>query len=60
VDGLFNLALGAADGGDLTAIQFDSALRFPRRIDIAGPPDASGSLFASNLQPLLTAVATHR
>lgn len=60
VDGLFNLALGAADGGDLTAIQFDSALRYPRQIDIAGPPDASGSLFASNLQPLLTAAATHR
>jgi hypothetical protein len=56
VDGLFSMALGAADGGTLSTIQFDQALGYPRRIDIAGPPDASGSIFASNLQLLYTAV----
>lgn len=59
VDGLFSMALGAADGGSLTAILFDSALGHPTRIDIAGPPDAAGSIFASNLQPLLTYPPTH-
>jgi hypothetical protein len=59
VDGLFSTALGGASDGSLTAVQFDSALGYPRQIEIAGPPDASGSLFAANLQPLLTFPPTH-
>ncbi len=59
MDELFDRAIGAADDGSLTAIQFDSALGHPIRIDIAGPPDAGGSIFVSNLQPLLTYPPTH-
>lgn len=60
MDGLFNLAIAASDNGSLTAIRFDAALGHPIRIDIAGPPDAGGSIFVSNLQPLLTAAQPHR
>jgi hypothetical protein len=55
VGALFDEAVGAAGDGSLTGIQFDPQLSYPTRLDIAGPPDASGSLFLSNLQPLLTA-----
>jgi hypothetical protein len=55
VDGLFDMALAGFSNGSLTAISFDPALGYPLRLDLAGPPDASGSIFASNLQPLLTA-----
>jgi hypothetical protein len=52
VDSLFAQASRAAQGHTLTAIEFDPVLGYPSRMDLAGPPDASGSIFASQLQPL--------
>lgn len=52
VDSLFAEASRAAENHSLTAIEFDPQLGYPVRMDLAGPPDASGSIFASHLQPL--------
>jgi hypothetical protein len=52
VNGLFDRAFAALNAGTLAGIQIDSMLSYPRRIDITGPPDAGGSIVASNLQPL--------
>ena len=52
VDSLFAQASRAAQSHSLTAIEFDAQLDYPTRIDLAGPPDASGSILASHLQPL--------
>ena len=52
LDGLFDQAQAALAAGTLTAIAYDSTLDFPSRMDLAGPADASGSIFASSLQPL--------
>jgi len=51
VDSLFAQASRAAQDHSLTAIEFDPQLGYPVRMDLAGPPDASGSIFASHLQP---------
>jgi hypothetical protein len=48
LDGLFDQAEAALAAGTLTAITLD----FPSRLDLAGPADGSGSIFASGLQPL--------
>lgn len=53
IDGLFAQAETAAVNGDLTAVTYDSAYGYPSRIDISGVPDASGSIFASQLQSML-------
>ncbi len=53
VDSLFAQATRAAQSHTLTAIEFDPALGYPTRMDLAGPPDASGSIFARQLRPLL-------
>ena len=52
LDGLFDQAEAALAAGTLTAITYDSILDFPSRLDLAGPADGSGSIFASGLQPL--------
>jgi len=52
LDGLFDQAEAALAAGTLTAITYDSTLDFPSRLDLAGPPDASGSIFASSLELL--------
>ncbi len=51
IDGLFQIAVSASDSGSLTAIQYDSTYGYPTKMDLAGPPDASGFLAASALQP---------
>lgn len=51
IDQLFDRAEAASAAGTLTGITFDPQLHFPTQMDISGPPDASGSVFASNLHP---------
>lgn len=50
IDALFDEATQAATEGSLRGIRFDPTLDYPTEIDLAGPPDASGSVFASGLQ----------
>lgn len=50
IDGLFAIAMSAWHDGRLTGAEFDPDLGFPTRIDIAGPPDAAGSLTASGIE----------
>jgi Family of unknown function (DUF6174) len=52
IDKLFDEAMEAAADGSLRGARFDPALDYPTEIDLAGPPDASGSVFASGLLPL--------
>jgi hypothetical protein len=52
IDQLFDRAEAASAARTLTGITFDSRLHFPTEMDIAGPPDANGSVFASNLHPI--------
>jgi len=52
IDDLFDDAQRAADSGSLTQVLFDATLDYPSEIDIAGPPDASGSVFAAGLAAL--------
>lgn len=51
IDQLFDRAARASAAGALTGIQYDQRYDFPSEIDISGPPDDSGSLLATNLQP---------
>jgi len=50
INGLFDQAEQAARDHTLRAISFDPQLGYPRRMDLAGPPDASGSIFAIRVQ----------
>jgi hypothetical protein len=52
IDQLFDRAEAASAGGTLTGITFDPRFHFPTEMDISGPPDASGSVFASNLHSI--------
>jgi hypothetical protein len=52
IDRLFALALQALHDQRLSRIAFDPLLHYPTRMDLAGPPDASGSENATDLQPL--------
>lgn len=52
IDDLFDDAQRAADTGSLTNVLFDAQLDYPSEIDISGPPDASGSVFAAALVAL--------
>jgi uncharacterized protein DUF6174 len=52
IDKLFDQATQAATDGSLRGVRFDPTFDYPTEIDLAGPPDASGSLFASGLQLL--------
>jgi hypothetical protein len=49
IDMLFDEAVQAAANGSLRGATFDPTFDFPRELDFAGPPDASGSVFASRL-----------
>lgn len=51
IDDLYDETLEASRDGRLRAVRFDPAVDYPTQIDFSGPPDASGSVFASNLQP---------
>jgi Family of unknown function (DUF6174) len=52
IDKLFDEAADAARDHTLSAISFDDQLSYPRRMDLDGPPDARGSLIASQVQPV--------
>ena len=52
IDKLFDQASTAEASGSLRGAKFDPALDYPTELDFAGPPDASWSVFASNLRPL--------
>ena len=49
IDKLFDEAMQAATDGALRGAKFDPTLDFPTELDLAGPPDASGSVFASRV-----------
>ena len=51
IDKLFDQAADAAREHILLAISFDGQLSYPRRMDLDGPPDARGSLIATQVQP---------
>lgn len=52
IDDLFDDAQRAADAGALTNVLFDGQLDYPSEIDVSGPPDAGGSVFAAGLVAL--------
>jgi hypothetical protein len=52
IEALFDKAVQAAAAGSLGGVRFDPTLDYPTEIDLNGPPDASGSVFASGLRPL--------
>jgi hypothetical protein len=52
IDVLFDLAERAARDHRLGGILFDAGLHYPVRIDLTGPPDASGVEFAAHVTPL--------
>jgi len=52
IDQLFDRAMQAEANQSLKGARFDPRLDYPTELDFAGPPDASGSVFASNLQPI--------
>jgi len=52
IDGLFANAATALQEGRLTDAQFDPSFGFPSRLAIAGPPDASGVITASDIELL--------
>src|SRR6476646_6380918 len=49
---LFDEVVKAADAGMLRGVRFDPVLGYPTEIDLDGPPDASGSVFATGLRAL--------
>ncbi len=51
IDTLFDRAIAAMNDHKLTAIAFDARYHYPTRMELAGPADASGSVFASQLAP---------
>ena len=52
INGLFDWAVADYNAGHLTAISYDAELGYPKRMDISGPPDAAGSVFAAQVVPL--------
>ncbi len=52
VDSLFARASAAAAAGALHDISYDPALDYPTQFGTNGPPDASGTTFASGVHPL--------
>src|SRR2546427_10661863 len=51
IDALFDRAWLAGVGPKLKSLSFDPLLHYPVRMDLAGPPDARGSVFAAHLEP---------
>jgi hypothetical protein len=52
IDALFDQAARAESAGSLRNARFDPTFDYPAELDLAGLPDASGSVFASRLQLL--------
>jgi len=52
IGALFDEVAQAADAGMLRGVRFDPVLGYPTEIDLDGPPDASGSVFATGLRAL--------
>lgn len=52
IDKLFEQAIAAATDNTLTGVTFDPTFSYPLQMDLAGPPDAGGSVFASHLELL--------
>lgn len=52
VEGLFAAAAQAAGAGTLSAVRYDPTYGYPTEIDVAGPPDAGGSVTAGALAPV--------
>ncbi|MGH7591417.1 MAG: DUF6174 domain-containing protein [Gemmatimonadales bacterium] len=52
IDTLFALALSLQTNAQLSAITFDPTYDYPTRMDVPGPPDAAGTVFASTLHVL--------
>ena len=50
VDELFDPALSLVSDGRLVSITYDPVLRYPRRVVVAGAPDASGSISMTSLE----------
>jgi uncharacterized protein DUF6174 len=50
IEGLFDGALAAIAVRSLASIAYDATYSYPTRIDLTGPPDAAGTILASNLQ----------
>jgi hypothetical protein len=52
IDALFAQAIAADGDGTLVAVEFDSTFGYPTRLQLSGPPDASGVIIASNIELL--------
>ncbi len=52
IDGLFDRAAAALAEGTLAGITFDPTFGYPSSMALTGPPDASGSVLASDLELL--------
>lgn len=52
IDQLFAQAFAAHESGILTAAEFDPTFSYPTRLQIAGPPDASGAILSSDIELL--------
>ena len=52
IDQLFTMGIHAAVDNSLTGVTFDPTFDFPLQMDLAGPPDAAGSVLASHLELL--------
>lgn len=52
IDRLFAMAIEARRNGTLLAFTLDPTLGYPTRLQLSGPPDASGVIEASNLELL--------
>jgi hypothetical protein len=52
IDQLFAEGIAAAQNHTLTGVSFDSVFNYPVEMDLAGPPDAGGSVLASHLELL--------
>lgn len=52
VNELLDQAQAAAANGALKSITYDPQYGYPTAMDFAGPPDASGWIYAANLRPL--------
>jgi len=52
IDALFRLAMNAGDEGRLVTVQFDAVFGYPTRLELSGPPDASGVILASHIELL--------
>ncbi|HWZ28558.1 MAG TPA: DUF6174 domain-containing protein [Gemmatimonadales bacterium] len=52
IDRLFAVAIAAREDGSLVAAEFDPVFGYPTRLQISGPPDASGAILSSDLELL--------